>query len=498
MRRGQRLIVNNGSASVCASMTIKVLNTIFVTAVFLVALVSAGHALLTKRDPKGAWGWIAVSLAFPFFGPLLYFFFGINRVETRARKIRRQHVFRFSRNRGPSDAAAFVWSFDAVAPEYRELAHISDTVTRRPIVGGNRIEVLHNGEQAYPVMLKAIDESCRTLFLSTYIFETNRTGRAFVEALGRAVQRGVDVKVIVDGIGELHSLPRVVPILRTNGVKAIRFLPPQLFPPELNINLRNHRKILVADSRIAFTGGMNIGDRHLAGNSDNPNRVTDVHFSFRGSVVAQIETIFLEDWRFVTGERNHLPGSIIPSEDGASLCRAVIEGPNEDIDKLSMILLSAVSSARHRVSIMTPYFIPSRGLLAALQAAALRGVRVEIILPGRNNLPYVHWATRNLLWELLAWDVQIYYQPPPFAHTKLFLIDGSYAHVGSANIDPRSLRLNFELNVEVYDPVFVQGLAAHFECVRERSRPVSLDEVDARPLAERLRDGLAWLVSPYL
>lgn len=479
-------------------MTIQVLNTIFLVLVFSVALISAGHALLTKRDPKGAWGWIAVTLAFPLLGPLLYFFFGINRVETHARKIRRRNVFRFSRQEQGGDDASSVHSYDALPPEYRELAHISDTVTRRPIVGGNRIEVLHNGEQAYPAMLKAIEESRRTLFLSTYIFESNRTGRAFVEALGGAVTRGVDVRVIVDGIGGMHSCPMILPILKRKGVRAVPFLPPRLFPPELNINLRNHRKILVADGTIAFTGGMNIGDRHLAGVSENARRVTDVHFSFRGPVVAQIETIFLDDWRFVTGERNHEPAPAGPVEGGMSLCRAVTEGPNEDIDKLSMILLSAVSSARQRVSIMTPYFIPSRGLLAALQAAALRGVRVEIILPIRNNLPYVHWATRNLLWELLAWDVLVYYQPPPFAHTKLFLIDGTYAHVGSANIDPRSLRLNFELNVEVYDPAVVETLTVHFERLRDCSRPVSLREVDARPLAERLRDGLAWLLSPYL
>ena len=147
---------------------------------------------------------------------------------------------------------------------------------------------------------------------------------------------------------------------------------------------------------------------------------------------------------------------------------------------------------------MTPYFLPPREVMAPLLAVALEGVDVAVILPAKNNLPYVHRATRHMLWELLERGVRIYYQPGPFVHSKLFYVDDAYAQIGSANLDPRSLRLNFEMNVEVYDTAFVDELAAHFEAVRARSTPITVEQVDGRALRTKLVDGTAWLFSPYL
>ncbi len=175
-----------------------------------------------------------------------------------------------------------------------------------------------------------------------------------------------------------------------------------------------------------------------------------------------------------------------------------MDGPNEDLDRLAMVLIGAVSAAQHSVCIMTPYFLPPRELISALQAAALRGVDVCVILPEKNNQPLAHWATRNMLWELLHWGVHVYYQPPPFVHSKLFVVDEHYTQVGTANIDPRSLRLNFELALEIYDQGFAATITRHFSRVREASRALTLREMDSRPLPARLRDAAAWLFSPYL
>lgn len=168
------------------------------------------------------------------------------------------------------------------------------------------------------------------------------------------------------------------------------------------------------------------------------------------------------------------------------------------MDKLAMILTAAVAAARTSVVIMTPYFIPPRGLLVALQTAALRGLRVSIVLPEKSDSRVVHWATRNLLWELLERGVRVYYQPPPFVHTKLVIVDDGYVHIGSANIDPRSLRLNFELNVEIFDKPLTGTLTRDVKAVIQKSRAVTLDELDGRPFPVKLRDSLAWLLSPYL
>jgi cardiolipin synthase len=225
--------------------------------------------------------------------------------------------------------------------------------------------------------------------------------------------------------------------------------------------------------------------------------VVDTHFRLNGPIVRQIERIFLDDWEFITGERISQRESL-STEAGMARCRSIVEGPDEDIDSLTAVLIGAVSSAHRRVSIMTPYFLPPRDLTGALQSAALRGVEVSVILPSWNNLPFMHWATRNMLWELLQRGVRVYYQPPPFAHTKLLLVDEDYAQIGSANLDPRSLRLNFELVVEVYDRGFAQVLAEHLNSTRDRSVEVFLEELDGRPLPVKLRDSVAWLFSPYL
>lgn len=464
----------------------------------LLVVATAAHVLLHKRDPRAAWGWIAVCLLFPLVGPFLYFLFGINRVKTRAKKLRRQPASPPEKGLGqPEGKAKAVIPTLNIPPAFAEIARISDTITMTPLVAGNQVDILHNGEKAYPAMLRAIEHASRSVFLTTYIFETNHTGLQFVDALERATKRGVMVRVLIDGIGEWYSIPRAGTLLKKRKVCAARFLPPKLIPPALHINLRNHRKMLIADGLIAFVGGMNIGDRHLAAREANPARVVDLHFCLQGPIVTQIEQVFLEDWQFSTGE-NLVPGPSRPPENGRALCRTIEDGPNEDLDKLALILLGVVSAARRRILIMTPYFLPSRELIAALKTAVLRGVKVTVILPSKNNLPFIQWATTNMLWELLERGVAVYCQPPPFVHTKLFIVDGYYAQIGSANMDSRSLRLNFELGVEIYDPASVERFAAHIQECLQRSRKIEQNDLDRRHFLIKIRDALAWLFSPYL
>lgn len=434
-----------------------------------IALVAAVHALLNKRRPQAALAWIAVSLTLPFAGAFLYYLFGINRVETRARLLRGTHV-----SKAPI----------APAEEF-------------PYIDGNRVEILHNGEQAYPAMLAAIRGAERYIWLATYIFGTAGVGGELIDALADAHRRNVRVRVLVDGIGELYTWPRAGSELRRRGVRLARFLPPRILPPALRINMRNHRKLLIVDGEVAFTGGMNLDDRHLVEDPARKRRVVDLHFKLEGPVVESLETVFARDWQFTTRESLTI-GTPSAAERGRARCRVVPDGPDENRDPLVALLLEAVASARQRVAIMTPYFLPPPELIGVMQATALRGVEVAVVLPAENNLPYMHWATRHMLWELLLYGVRIYYQPAPFVHTKLLIVDDGRAIVGSWNLDTRSLRLNFELAVEIHDPDVVGDLVGHFERSRARSAQVTLQEVDGRPLLERIRDGAAWLFTPYL
>jgi cardiolipin synthase len=456
---------------------------------------AAGHALLTQRDPRTAWGWIAVTLLLPGLGPVLYFLLGINRIAARGRKLRRRSPFDIQDQQGRLTAAA-----PATLPENHlgDLAALTFALTGRSLVAGNKLDFLENGEETYPRMLAAINEARERVYLSTYIFEANTVGRRFVEALAAARERGLDVRVLLDGVGEWTQLPLAGTLLKRRGVPLARFLPPRLIPPSVHLNLRCHRKILVADGRVGFTGGMNIGDRYLAGRKWRKTRVTDTHFRLRGPIVAQMEEVFLWDWGFATGQDTAPPAGPPPAPAGDSVCRAVVDGPSEDLDRLVDVYCAAIGAARERIRIMTPYFLPPRELVAAFHLAVKRGVEISIILPATNDQAVVHWAAQHMLPDILDLGARVYFQPPPFAHTKHLMVDQGYAVLGSANLDPRSLRLNFELGLEVFDPGLTKILIAHFEKIRHGSRELTAEALAGRSLPLRLRDAACWLFSPYL
>lgn len=459
----------------------------------LLGLAAAWHALLHKRDPRAALGWMAVVLSVPIAGTLLYVLFGINRVRTRARR-RRGPPLDEPRAARPIPAAG---GAHGGMPEPGGLARAGAVVTGLPLRPGNRVELLCNGDQAYPPMLAAIRAARTSVDLATYIFENNALGQEFVAALAEARARGVRVRVLLDGLGEWYS-PGVGRRLRRQGIAVLRFNPLRLLPPNLNINLRNHRKLLLVDGCRAFTGGINIGDRHLLDPPRIRNPVADLHFDIRGPVVADLQAVFSDTWCQAGGrDRSEAPPAE-PEPVGASHCRVIADGPDEHLDQLALVLHAATSAARHSLRVMTPYFLPSRELIAGLQSAALRGVAVRVLLPGRNNLSYVHWATRHLLPELIRRGIEVRYQPAPFHHGKLLVVDDAYVLLGSANLDPRSLRLNYELGVEVFDTGFATALGSGFDARFAASEPVTLAALHSASLAVRTRDALCWLASPYL
>ena len=475
-----------------------VLQGLFFCSLTALALLSAGHALLWKRDPRSALGWIVACLTLPLFGPLLYWSMGINRISRKARQwLESGRRLAGWENISPRESRQAASTLPPEAKYLNELRSLSDRVVSTLLVPGNRLTPLENGESAYPAMLDTINRATHSINLSTYIFDGDPTGRRFVRALKDAAARGVEVRIIIDSLGEKYSRPTARKLLKGSKVRVGRFLP---LRQGGYVNLRNHRKILVVDGSRGFTGGMNIGDRHMVKRDSGPPVVKDIHFMVEGQVVSDLQRTFLEDWYFVTGElvndRKFFP--TIPPAGGA-LVRAISDGPDKELRKLNWIIMGALSCARGRVQIMTPYFIPDRPLISALVTTALRGVEVTLVLPAQNNLPFVHWAGRAYLWELLQHGIKVYYQPPPFVHTKLLLVDGIWSLIGSANLDPRSLRLNFELNLEVYDRELASQLADKFAATVAESREVTLTEVDnGRSIPEKIRDGMAKLFSPYL
>lgn len=461
------------------------------------SIFTVGHILLHKRNPRPAAMWVVVCIALPGFGALLYWMFGFNRISTRTRVLRERWPV------SPAERDGLIAGADgqSLPARFHELAEIGLRITGRPFSGGNHVRPLRNGEELYPPMLEAIRTAVSSIWLSTYIFDRDEIGLEFAEALGRANERGVDVRVLIDGLGEWYSPRRIGGVLIRNGVRVERFLSPSIIPPSLHINLRYHRKLLIVDGRLAYTGGMNIGLRHMVVNRSRLKAVRDLHFEVTGPVVAEMEEVFREDWIFASGESSS-PAIATPGDSetasGDAYVRAVSSGPNEDLERLRWIILGVLSQAQESVRIMTPYFIAEASLVAALNAAVLRGVRVELILPKRNNLTYMSWAARSQLWQILEFGVRVFEQSGAFSHTKLILIDDDYVLIGSANLDPRSLRLNFEFNLEVCGGECPRELVRYYSAALQESREISLEELEARPLWVKLRDAVAALFSPYL
>lgn len=469
--------------------------TVTTTAVLLVffhigpAALGVLHALLYKRDPRAAMGWIMACIFIPYGGPAAYFLFGINRVRARGRDMKP----RFPRVGYEAGARR------ALPSTHGELGmrDIGLRVSGRELVSGNAVRPLHNGEGAYPAMLDAIAGARDRVFLATYIFKLDRTGERFIEALQAAVGRGADVRVLLDGFGEFYAFRNVARTLRKRGIPTARFLPPRLFPPSIYVNLRNHRKLLLVDDEVAFAGGMNISDDNLCIDG-KPREVSDLHFELHGPVIAGLGNLFRSDWHFATDGSDPIVTEEPAAERGDMQCRIIPDGPDDELDALAATIHTVISAAQRSVDIVTPYFLPSRELMASLGSAALRGVRVRLVLPAENNLPYMNWANRNALAELLRWNIEAWYQPGPFCHAKVLCIDDAYSLIGSANLDSRSLRLNFELGIEVFSEDLNAALSGYVDGLVAASRPIGYDELANRRLAARLRDSAAALMSPYM
>jgi cardiolipin synthase len=461
---------------------------------FLAALLASIHALLNKRDSRAATLWLGIIWFLPVFGPVLYLALGVNRIRRRALTLAVHKNFSRAvpKNLGERQHIG--------AEHLKMLARTVSRFVVQPLTAGNKIEPLVNGDAAFPAMLAAIASAKKSVTHSTYIFDNDAAGKQFVAALAGAVKRGVEVRVLIDAAGTRYSWPPVTHRLGHARIPFAKFLPASLLTPwrVATINLRNHRKALVVDGRIAFTGGMNI--RHGNVLADRPHHpVQDLHFCVEGPVVAQLQEAFANDWGFAA--RESLDGELwFPGlkESGNVIARVITDGPDIDFEKARWTLLAALAEAQNSVQIVTPYFLPDVGLVAAINLAALRGVRVDIILPAKNNLPFVHWASRSMWWQVLERGCHIWLTPPPFDHSKLMIVDGHWVLLGSANWDTRSLRLNFELNVECYGRDFAREMENVIARKMAAAREVTLAEADKRALPVKLLDATARLFSPFL
>jgi cardiolipin synthase len=445
------------------------------------------HVLLRKRQVASSVGWIGLAWFAPIFGSVAYAVLGINRVQRRALRMRPPTRRNQGRPKPPQHN-----DDDHLDPLARGVGRI----TGRPLLDANAITVLHDGDEAYPAMLDAIAHAQRSVGMSSYIFKDDHWGGRFIDALAEAQGRGVVVRALIDGVGGGWLRSPAYFHMRRRGIPSARFLH-EVMPWRMPfLNLRSHKKILVIDGEIGFTGGVNIADQNVL--RESPKQpVQDTHFRIQGPVVNQLTEAFVQDWAYVTNE--DLQGDAwFPyiKDCGNTPSRIIDSGPDDDVEKIEFAILQAISCARTRIMVMTPYFLPDDRLITSLSMAAMRGVAVDVIIPEKSDHRIIEWASRANIGPLLSDGVRIWRSPPPFRHSKIMLVDDEWCLVGSCNWDIRSFRLNFELCLEVYDTALAAALTALIKSCQ--AHPLLQQEIDARSKPIRLRDAAARLALPYL
>lgn len=456
---------------------------------FIASVTIIIHILLTKASEKTALAWVVLVIAAPILGAFIYLFFGINRINVRARKLRRKEIDPLVLTPSYETTIQEDLTFEFTAVKYLHEGKLSFNST---------IEALVDGDNAYPQMLAAINAAEKEISLASYIFNHDAAGKLFVKALKEAKDRGVNVRVIVDDVGLKYSFPSIKSVLRKAGINTVSFLPTAGRYLQF-INLRNHRKVLICDGKIVFTGGMNISEGNLC-KSGVKRPVHDIHFKLEGKVVEQYSRVFEQDWGISTGELIQLlpyEGNMTGKKDFI-FANVIPDGPDEYFKMYENAVLIAIATAKKSIKIMTPYFLPNDEILAALRTACYRGVNIELIVPKRNNIRFFDWAMQPILSLVTKYGVQVYKSVNDFDHSKLLIADNYLTVIGSGNWDERSFRLNFEINTEIVSENFAYLMTSYFNQRKNGAVYVSGADIDNLPLHYRLRNAAAMLFKAYL
>ncbi|NCC51549.1 MAG: cardiolipin synthase [Spartobacteria bacterium] len=465
-----------------------------------------------RREATSAVLWIFIAWSFPVVGPLIYLYFGVDRVPRKGllKEITNQQMLKSRKTIEQQMPDRAYWNsvhesarHQPENPFAAELNRAMNSILPdHPLLGGNAIEPLIGGDEYYPALFEAIRGARHHIHLQSFIIGNDSIGQTLMNALKAKADEGVEVRLLYDRFGSTHAVLsglfhryRGIPHLKMSGWTQANPLKRQF-----QINLRNHRKICVIDGTTAFCGGINLSEDNVTRDQRPPIR--DYHFLIRGAMVCELQYTFMRDWYFMTGESpDYLLGEIYfphVTVAGPALMRLVNSGPTNEMGAIGDALFMSIVDARKQILAITPYFVPPLDILHAFRAAALRGVDTRLIVPAKNNHAYTGLACRALYQELMDAGVRIFEREPPFTHAKAVVIDNQYALIGSANIDVRSLRLSYETNMTVYDDGFVNRMKAIILEDQSRSVEVEANAWRRRPAHKRMLENFASLMTPVL
>ena len=444
------------------------------------ALLVVSGILRQRRSPASSLAWLLTILLLPLIGIPLFWFFGSRKIK------------RIAQTKAPVQLTV-VEPEAAGAPHpdvARAAAHLgSDGITR-----GNKLQFHDGGEDAYADLMALIDGAKRSIHIETYVLKADETGGAIVERLIARAKEGVQVRLLIDGLGSFHMARRPLRKLRRAGGKVAFFLPIWRLTLLNRTNLRDHRKIAVFDGERVFAGGRNLADEYL-GPKPDPKRWADFSFVLEGPAAAHYGEIFRYDWAFASREKLNAPAQgESPTQQGECVMQVVPSGPDVSDDELFAGILSFIFAAKRRLWIVSPYFLPNEMLAEALQIALQRGIDVRIVVPEKSDQVLVDLARGQFLRDLSALKCKVLLFTPGMVHAKAMLVDDVVAAVGSANFNSRSMFLNFEVSSVLHSPADVRGVEAWIEKLMLQTRPMD----DRTGTRRDTIEGIARLVAPML
>ena len=467
----------------------------------LVSLALVPLVLLRRKEPASTAAWILTLVFLPAVGAILFLMFGRDRVRWPAK--RKRDLDRIVREQvavsvGEPEPTGAPPTSAPLSPLERSLFRVGERLSHTRATRGNKVDVLTDGGVTYDAIGAAVDGARHHVHAQYYLIRDDSTGRWFRERLVAAAKRGVAVRLLTDGYGCFPLGASWRKPLVDAGARVASFLPMRnvLLQP---VNLRNHRKILVVDGAIAFTGGYNIGDEYR-GRMPGIGEWRDVHLRIEGPAAGELQRVFFQDWAFASKEpidpRGYFP---TPAPRCGDATVAIIpSGPDTRNEAIHRMFFGAIVGGEHEVSITTPYFVPTESILVAMELAAMRGVDIKILLPARSNHSVTFQAGRSFYSQLLDAGVDIREYEPGMVHAKTLVIDSQVALVGSANMDLRSFRLNFEVHALVHDASSAKALRESFAGALAHSRRIDPSQWQGRPFTLRMKEGASRLVSPLL
>jgi cardiolipin synthase len=474
---------------------------IALTVHLILAPLVVASVLRRRTEPMAMLAWILAIILLPFVGTILYFLMGSNQVLRRTRRRRRRLAHLIARleewtqrqlEQGAPNCAA------ALPEDLLAIARLGESLVGMPPTGGNAVQIHQEANLTYAALEQALRAARHHIHLEYYIWRPDRTGYYFRDLVVEKARQGVECRLLLDSVGCIRLGRRFIRPLTEAGAHVAFFLPLYPLRKRLSAHMRNHRKIAIIDGQIAFTGSQNIGDEYR-GRLRKLSPWYDTHLCIAGPAVLFLQRTFAEDWLFAT--RQNLAGKTYfpePQRPGSSIVQILPTGPDQNVSPLEQIVFAAVASARRSIRIATPYFVPDPGLRMALTHACARGVEVDLVLPTRSDSTLILWAARSFYAELLAAGVRIFEYDGGVLHSKIVTVDDRWCMVGSANMDVRSFRLNFEITALLYDEQVTRTLSDSVDRFCQNARRIRLRDVRRRRLHQQLIEGSARLLSPLL